>query len=176
MFAFEAAGESTGITITRPVTCSGCSSWSSRIAATWPSYSSPWLPARTSTVGPSPFAIEAMWTNVLAQPAVFVILGNARCPICLPRRGRSIEQETAGLPALIRHARLQVARDGALRRLEQPVDVVVCVRVREVTSLQVQRQLEDAVLHQLAAVADEEVDVVPEQVVVADDRALRGSS
>ena len=34
--------------------CSGCSSCSSRIAATWPSYSSPWLPARTSTVGPSP--------------------------------------------------------------------------------------------------------------------------
>ncbi len=62
------------------------SSWSRRSAATWPSYSSPWLPARTSTVGPSPFAIDAMWTKVLAQPAVFVIFGNARWPICLPGR------------------------------------------------------------------------------------------
>ena len=50
--AFDAAVESTGITITRPVTCSGCSSGMSRSAAIWPSYSSPWLPARTSTVGP----------------------------------------------------------------------------------------------------------------------------
>ena len=53
--------------------------------------------------------------------------------------------------------------------VEQPVDVLVGVRVREVAPLQVQRELEDAVLHQLAAVADEQVDVVPEQVVVADD-------
>ena len=94
VFALDAAGESTGITITLPETCSGCSSWSSRSAATWPSYSSPWFPARTSTVGPSPFAIDAMWTNVLAQPAVFVIFGKARCPTCLPGAVRSIEQET----------------------------------------------------------------------------------
>ena len=73
----------------------------------------------------------------------------------------------------IGHARdSRYRRDGALGRLEQPVDVVVGVRVGEVAALQVQRQLEDAVLHQLAAVAGEEVDVVPEQVVVADDRAL----
>jgi hypothetical protein len=45
-----------------------------------------------------------------------------------------------------------------------------------VAALQVERQLEDPVLHQLAAVADEEVDVVREEVVVADDRALRGNS
>ena len=108
VFAFDASGERTGMTMTRPCTCSGCSSCSSRSAATWPSYSSPWLPASTSTVGPSPFAIEAMWTNVLAQPAVFVIFGNARCPTCLPGAARSIVQETAGSRHASR-ARLQVA-------------------------------------------------------------------
>ena len=80
--------------ITRPDTCSGCSSCSRRSAATWPSYSSPWFPPSTSTVGPSPFAIEAMWTNVLAQPAVLVIFGKARWPRCLPGAVRSIEHET----------------------------------------------------------------------------------
>ena len=39
--AFDASPESTGITMTRPLTCSGSSSWIRRSAATWPSYSSP---------------------------------------------------------------------------------------------------------------------------------------
>ena len=94
VFAFEAAGERTGMMITRPETCSGWSSCSRRSAATWPSYSSPWFPASTSTVGPSPFPIEAMWTNVLAQPAVLVIFGKARWPTCLPGAVTSIEHET----------------------------------------------------------------------------------
>src|SRR5204862_436039 len=51
-------------------------------------------------------------------------------------------------------------------RLKFAADVVVGVGVREMAPLQVQRQLEDAVLHQFAAVADEELDVVREQVVV----------
>ena len=34
VFAFDAAGERTGMMITRPETCSGCSSCSSRSAAT----------------------------------------------------------------------------------------------------------------------------------------------
>ena len=41
VFAFEASTERTGITMTRPDTCSGWSHCSRRSAATWPSYSSP---------------------------------------------------------------------------------------------------------------------------------------
>ena len=64
VFAFEAAVEITGTTTIRPVTCAGSISWTSRSAATWPSYSSPWLPPETSTVGPSPFAIVAIGTKL----------------------------------------------------------------------------------------------------------------
>src|SRR4029078_8315834 len=46
------------------------------------------------------------------------------------------------------------------------------VRVGEVRALEVQRQLEDALLHELAPVADEQLDVVREQVVVAPHGAL----
>ena len=101
VFAFDAAVESTGMIVTRPETCSGSSSWISRSAATWPSYSSPWFPARTSTFGPSPFAIEAIGMKVLAQPPVFVIFGSCSRPICFPEAERSIVQETGWS----RHAR-----------------------------------------------------------------------
>ena len=92
--AFDASPESTGITITRPLTCSGSSSWISRSAATWPSYSSPWLPASTSTVGPEPLATHAIGTKLLAQPPVFEIRGSCSRPTCLPAAARSIVQET----------------------------------------------------------------------------------
>src|SRR6185436_7064905 len=118
--------------VTRPETRSGSSSWISRSAATWPSYSSPWFPARTSTVGPSPFAIAAMCTNVLAQPAVFVIFGKARCPTCLPGAVTSIEHDTANRSS----PGLQVASDRALGGREQALDVLVGVRVREVAALE----------------------------------------
>lgn len=72
-------------------------SCASRSAAICPSYSSPWFPASTSTVGPAPFAIEVICTNVLAQPAILVIFGDARYPICLPDPARSIVQETGEL-------------------------------------------------------------------------------
>ena len=94
MFAFDAAVESTGMIVTRPETCSGSSSWIRRSAATWPSYSSPWFPASTSTFGPSPFAIDAIGMKVLAQPPVFVIFGSCSRPSCLPGAERSIVQET----------------------------------------------------------------------------------
>ena len=91
VFAFEAAVESTGMIVTRPETCSGSSSWISRSAATWPSYSSPWFPARTSTFGPSPFAIEAIGMKVLAQPPVFVIFGSCE-PAELLARSREVDR------------------------------------------------------------------------------------
>ena len=63
VFAFEAAVEITGMTTIRPWTSSASISLISRSAAIWPSYSSPWLPPETSTVGPSPFAIVAIGTK-----------------------------------------------------------------------------------------------------------------
>ena len=101
MFAFDAAVESTGMIVTRPETCSGSSSWIRRSAATWPSYSSPWLPASTSTFGPSPFATDAIGMKVLAQPPVFVIFGSCEPAELLARRG---EVDRAG-DLRVRHAR-----------------------------------------------------------------------
>ena len=169
VFAFDAAVESTGMIVTRPETCSGSSSWIRRSAATWPSYSSPWLPARTSTFGPSPFATDAIGMKVLAQPPVLRDLRQLQPADLLARtpRGRSCRR-----PGDAVTARGERRGDRGLGRLEQPIDVLVGVRVREVAPLQVQRQLEDPVPHQLAPVADEEVDVVPEQVVVALHRPL----
>jgi hypothetical protein len=46
------------------------------------------------------------------------------------------------------------------------------VRIRDVTALQVQGQLEDAVVHQFAAVANKKFGIVGEQVVVSLDRSL----
>jgi hypothetical protein len=96
VFARDASREITGTTTIRPRTCSGSSSRISRRHATWPSYSSPWFPPETTTVGPSPFAIVAIGTKPYAQPPVFEIRGYWSRPSCLPGASRSIVAPTAG--------------------------------------------------------------------------------
>ena len=171
VFAFDAAVEMTGMTIDRGrVTCAGLRA-PGRAAARRPAPRTRRRGCRPRRAPSARRRSRSSRSGRSCTPSrpVFVIFGNCRRPICLPGAVRSIVQVTGG----IGHARAaSTARDRRLGRLEQPVDVLVGVRVREVAALQVQRQLEDAVLHQLAAVADEQVDVVREQVVVALDRAL----
>src|SRR4029079_19569847 len=137
----------------------------------WPSSSSPWVPAETSTVGPSPFAIVTTGIGMNSPSAP--PLGRRSSPTCDTSADRSIVHVT-GCPApapakpappLIARLRRAYAgygsslrehgRDRGLGGLEQAVDVGIGVRVREVAALQVQRQLEDAVLAQLVPVAGE---------------------
>src|SRR5581483_12212926 len=99
VFAFDAAVEITGTTTIRPVTCAGSSSCTSRSRAIWPSYSSPWLPPLTTTVGPSPCAIVAIGTKEYAQPPVLEIFGYRSRPTCLPGAARSTVHETCVLNA-----------------------------------------------------------------------------
>ncbi len=61
----------------------------------------------------------------------------------------------------------QCVGDRPLGGLQVAVDVVVGVCVGDMTALEVERQLEEAVLEQVAPVADERVDVVRQQVPVA---------
>ena len=165
--ACDASVEMVGTTTILPDTCAGSTSARSRRAAIWPSYSSPWVPAETSTVGP--VAVRDRRDRDRDERAVGGSRGQPELADLLAAFGREVDRARDRM-AHARDARYRVT--ASLGRLEQPVDVLVGVGVGEVASLQVQRQLEDAVLHQLAPVADEEVDVVPEQVVVAHDRAL----
>ena len=170
--ACAASVEIVGTTMILPDTCAGSTSARSRRAAIWPSYSSPCVPPETSTVGP--VAVRDRRDRDRDERAVAV---PARQPELadLLAVGREVDRARDGMAhALSRDSRCRVT--ARLGRLEQAVDVLVGVGVREVAALQVQRQLEDAVLHQLAPVADEEVDVVPEQVVVARRPGPRGSS
>ncbi len=57
--AIAAGRLSAGRTITRPFTAPGSSARISLASAIWPSYSSPWLPAVSSSVGPAPFFTTA---------------------------------------------------------------------------------------------------------------------
>ena len=88
VYAREASGEAHGITITRPVTCSGCSVLARLSAAIWPSGSSPCTPPITSTVGPAPFPTETIGIQRLDQPAVFDERGTLQHPDLLPVRRR----------------------------------------------------------------------------------------
>ena len=72
--------------------------------------------------------------------------------------------------------RVELRQDRPLRCLDQLVDVVVGVRVRDVVPLEVGRQLEDPALDQTPAVADVQVGVVAQQVVVRPDGPATGSS
>src|SRR5688572_5371908 len=67
----------------------GCSSRISREASTWPSYSSPWLPAITSTVGPLPFFSEAIGIGSQPYADWCVECGSRRKPVCLPCAAKS---------------------------------------------------------------------------------------
>ena len=84
VYARDASIETHGITITRPLTCSGRSSRARFSAATWPSGSSPWTPPRTSAVGPSPRATETIGTYWFDQPLSFDERGTCSLPTCFP--------------------------------------------------------------------------------------------
>ena len=94
VYAREASGEAQGITITRPVTCSGWSSRARLSAAICPSGSSPCTPPITSAVGPSPFATETIGIIRPDQPATFEERGTRSIPTCFPSAVGSIVQET----------------------------------------------------------------------------------
>src|SRR5439155_23084012 len=68
---------------------------------------------------------------------------------------------------------LEHAGDYTFRRLQQRIDVGLGVSVGDVIALEVEGQLEDAMVEQLPPVAEEHVDVIAEKVVVALDRKLQ---
>ena len=92
--ASEASGETQGMTITRPETCSGRRSRARLIAAICPSGSSPWTPPRTSAVGPLPFATTTIGTVQAPVALMFDERGISSSPNCLPGASRSTVQRT----------------------------------------------------------------------------------
>ena len=158
------------MTTIRPVTCSGSSSWISRSAATWPSYSSPWLPPRDEHRRPVAVRDRRDRDEAVGPAAGVRDLRELQPADLLAGRG---EVDRAGdLRRLITRAASAAATAASVASSRRSTSSSVCA-YGEVAALQVQRQLEDPVLDQLAAVADEQLDVVAQQVVVARDGRLQ---
>src|SRR5690554_3824503 len=85
---------SEGSRMTRPRIISGSSHCAAFMSAICPSYSSPWLPAVKSSVGPSPLAIEMMGIWIEPQADSSREWGMVRKPRCLPGAPTRMEAVT----------------------------------------------------------------------------------